>query len=102
MAKQLLRFQLKKGVLQGDPASPLLFNLCFNPLMKLLDTPHYKNLGYVWGNGPLQRCNWMQYADDAAIIASSQKMHKVYQVYSTPGVRGQIWKFDWINVTVLV
>jgi len=37
---------VKRGVLQGDPCSPLFFNLCFNSLMRLLETPQYKQLGY--------------------------------------------------------
>ena len=37
------------GVLQGDPSSPLLFNICFNSLIKVLDSPNYKKLGFIWG-----------------------------------------------------
>jgi len=64
---------VNKGVLQGDPCSPLLFNLCFNSLMRLLELPAYLQMGYTWGNNTFQRCNWLQYADDALIIANSQK-----------------------------
>ncbi|MFI5407015.1 MAG: reverse transcriptase domain-containing protein [Nitrososphaerales archaeon] len=65
--------RVQKGVLQGDPCSPLLFNVCFNSLMKVLETPNYSKIGYIWGKRSSQQCNWLQYADDAAIIAKDQK-----------------------------
>ena len=37
--------RVEKGVLQGDPCSPLLFNLCFNLLMMTLHKPEYQKLG---------------------------------------------------------
>ena len=64
---------VEKGVLQGDPCSPLLFNICFNSLVRVLDSPEYRNMGYIWGNKNSQTCNWLQYADDAALIAKDQK-----------------------------
>jgi len=65
--------RVEKGVLQGDPSSPLLFNICFNSLVRLLDSDKYRALGHIWGNKSSQSCNWLQYADDAAIVTSSQK-----------------------------
>ena len=41
--------KVTKGVLQGDPCSPLLFNLCFNTLMRILREKKLENLGYIWG-----------------------------------------------------
>ncbi|MDW0252306.1 MAG: reverse transcriptase domain-containing protein, partial [Nitrososphaeraceae archaeon] len=64
---------VEKGVLQGDPLSPLLFNLCFDSLVKILDTPNYRKLGYIWGKKCTQTCNWLQYADDATLISRDQK-----------------------------
>jgi len=64
---------VNKGVLQGDPCSPLLFNLCFNSLLRVLETPFYSKLGYIWGKSSFNHCNWLQYADDAVIIAKDQK-----------------------------
>ena len=64
---------VQRGVLQGDPSSPLLFNLCFNSLVYVLDSPNYKKLGFIWGNKLSQSTNWLQYADDAALIAKDQK-----------------------------
>jgi len=66
--------EVKKGVLQGDPSSPLLFNLCFNLLMQVLAKPEFKSLGYIWG--PKQatfETSWLQFADDAAIISNSTR-----------------------------
>jgi hypothetical protein len=63
---------VNRGVLQGDPCSPLLLNLCVNSMMRLLETPAYCQLGYSWGNSPHHQCSWLQYADDALIIAKSQ------------------------------
>src|SRR3989442_8068234 len=62
---------VRRGVLQGDPCSPLLFSLCFNSLMRLLESPGYKQMGYFWGKHQHQQCSWLQYADDALIIANS-------------------------------
>jgi len=42
--------RVERGVLQGDPASPLLFNICFNTLMHVLLLPRYKQLGFSYGN----------------------------------------------------
>src|SRR6218665_2129392 len=63
-------------VLQGDPCSPLtcMFNLCFNTLMKTLPKPEFKCLGYIWGPpSKTTTCSWLQFADDAVIIASNVK-----------------------------
>src|SRR6267154_5184209 len=62
---------VRRGVLQGDPCSPLLFNICFNSLMRLLETPEYKQMGYFWGMRQYNQCSWLQYADDALIVANS-------------------------------
>ena len=41
--------------------------------MRLLETDVYRSMGYFWGKSNHQQCNWLQYADDAAIIAKSQR-----------------------------
>src|SRR6218665_3767860 len=43
------QLMVERGVLQGDPCSSLMFNLCFNTLMKTLSKPEFKSLGYIWG-----------------------------------------------------
>ena len=64
--------EVEKGVLQGDPCSPLLFNLCFNLLMQTLAKSELNNLGFIWGpqHTPFE-CSWLQFADDAAIVSNS-------------------------------
>src|ERR1700690_1069137 len=73
-------------VLQGDPSSPLLFNLCFNTLMLTLDQPMYRKLGFSWGSQhSRQQRAWLQFADDAAIVAadnaSAQGLLNVFQAW---------------------
>ena len=41
--------QVDRGVLQGDPCSPLIFNICFNPLMQTVIQSKYLHLGYMLG-----------------------------------------------------
>ena len=78
--------RVERGVLQGDPSSPLLFNLCFNTLMLTIDQPLYKKLGFSWGpKRSRQQRAWLQFADDAAIIAadnaSAQALLNVFQAW---------------------
>jgi len=68
----LLRFE--SGVLQGDPYSPLIFNVCFKTLIKVIKQPQYQQLGYMWGAADaLHRRAWMQFYDDAALISDDTK-----------------------------
>ena len=71
--------RVERGVLQGDPCSPLLFNLCFNTLMLTLNQPIYRKLGFSWrSRANRQERAWLQFADDAAIVASDNLVHKAY------------------------
>ena len=71
--KQMTPFlPVEKGVLQGDPCSPLLFNICFNPFMKMISQPKYTDLGYYWGPTACVR-SWLQFADDTALISRDVK-----------------------------
>ena len=55
--------------------SPVLFNLCFNTLMVTVADKKYQQLGYLWSttNSSLHPRAWMQFADDAALIAPDVK-----------------------------
>lgn len=65
---------VKRGVLQGDPSSPLLFNLCFNSLMTIVNQDVYRQHGYTTRlNQRFFHINWLQFADDALAIAKSAK-----------------------------
>ena len=76
---------MEREVLQSDPSSPLLFNLCFNTLMLTLDQPIYnRKLGFSWGaKHSRQQRSWLQFADDAALVAadnaSAQGLLNVFQ-----------------------
>ena len=63
---------IEKGVFQGDPCSPLLFNLCFNTLMRTLKKTNLANLGYIWGpKHSTNECAWLQFADVAVILSKN-------------------------------
>ena len=66
--------QVDRGVLQGDPCSPLIFNICFNPLMQTVIQSKYLHLGYMWGpNADLRSRSWLQFADDTVLISDNIK-----------------------------
>lgn len=58
---------IRRGVKQGDPLSPLLFNLVLDPLLKQLQETEY---GFRLGEGRLAA---MAYADDVAIFSPSEE-----------------------------
>ena len=87
-AKKTRQILVNKGVLQGDPCSPLLFNMCFNTLMVTLNKPELNQLGTIWGpKESMFQCSWMQFADDAAIVSSnvsnSQQLLDIFKAWCT-------------------
>jgi hypothetical protein len=65
---------VERGVLQGDPCSPLIFNICFNPLMQAVMQDKYQHLGYMWGpTADLRSRSWLQFADDTVLISDNIK-----------------------------
>lgn len=63
---------IEKGVLQGDCLSPLLFNLVVNALLKTIDTEKIRSMGYRYSES-LQPRHWFQFADDSALITSTEE-----------------------------
>ena len=68
------KIKVGKGVLQGDPCSPILFNICFNTLIRTIAQDKFKSLGVAWGPSTSPSVtSWLQFADDAALIAHDCK-----------------------------
>ena len=61
-----------KGVLQGDCLSLLLFNICFNSLLKCIDDEQIKCVGYVYSDAMTPR-HWFQFADDSTIATATDE-----------------------------
>jgi hypothetical protein len=76
---------VERGVLQGDPCSPLLFNMRFNILMLTISAPKYQQFGYLWGpSSTLHPSSWLQFADDTALISNTVNgAQSLLDVYAT-------------------
>lgn len=61
----VMRTEVKKGVLQGDPLSPALFNYVMDRALAALSN----NLGYSLGN---KKLNCVAYADDIILLNGSK------------------------------
>ena len=71
---------VRRGVLQGDCLSPLLFNLCFNTFIQFITAEKYKHLGFSVhdeNDRMFQPVRWFQFADDAAVITSGEKENQI-------------------------
>jgi retron-type reverse transcriptase len=58
---------MTRGVKQGDPLSPLLFNIAMDPLLEAISA---QNHGYKWDESGLQ-LEALCYADDNGLLTSS-------------------------------
>ena len=67
---------VKKGVLQGDSASPLIFNLIINTFILYVKENQYSQLGYTFEKGFLPR-NWYQFADDAIAVTPTERENQL-------------------------
>ena len=59
-----------RGVKQGDPLSPILFNIAMDPLLTSLENA---GKGFKYGSGDSERITALAFADDLAALASSSK-----------------------------
>lgn len=62
---------IRKGVKQGCPLSPLLFDLCLEPLLRVIET-HYSDLGYHLGDTNATK-TIQAYADDLILFSDNER-----------------------------
>ena len=61
---------VRRGVLQGNCLSPLLFNMCFNTFVQHIKVEKYRQFGFSFKL--LNPVHWFQFADDAAVITTQE------------------------------
>ena len=66
-------FSFNKGVFQGDPLSPIVFLICFNPILEKLKQVESK-YGY---NLEDERIITLPFADDFNLITTDKKRHQI-------------------------
>ena len=64
--------KVKRGVLQGNSLSLLLFNLIFNTSINTVNSGKVKCMEYVY-QGCLSPKHCFQFADDTAIVTALEK-----------------------------
>ena len=65
-------FEFKRGVFQGDPLSPTIFLMCFNPVLEYLKEQQ-DQFGYKWGD---RKIITTPYADDFNLITGNKLQHQ--------------------------
>ena len=71
---------VRKGVLQGDCLSPLLFNMCFNTFIQCIRQEKYKQLGFSSHDKLdclFKPIHWFQFADDAAVVTTNERENQL-------------------------
>ena len=63
---------INRGTKQGCPVSPLLFNLCLEPLFKAINVINAADGYTVVQNGDVAKFSIMAYADDILLISNSK------------------------------
>jgi hypothetical protein len=64
-------FSFKRGVFQGEPLSPIIFLLAFNPVIESLQSE--KNLGFQLAG---EQVITLPYADDFLLMTTNLKTHQ--------------------------
>lgn len=83
---------LKKGVRQGDPLSPILFNICIEPLIRIIKE---SKAGYKFKGNPNLMISIMAYADDILITTNTlEEMNIQFKVL------GDFCNWTGININV--
>ena len=75
---------VRKGVLQSDCLSPLLFNMCFNTFIQFVRQEKYKQLGFSTHDQLyclFTPVHWFQFADDAAVISTNEQENQLLLNY---------------------
>ena len=85
---------ITRGVKQGDPWSPLLFNIAMDALLAEIAK---QNNGYKFGPSPLDRIESLAYADDNALLTGSPEemnvnLAIVQKFYKVTGMRLNVKK----------
>ena len=65
-----------RAVWQGDPLSPLTFNLIFNTFIRYIKSERFEQLGYRYNN-ILTSKHWFQFLDDAAVVTGLESENQV-------------------------
>jgi hypothetical protein len=62
---------IARGVKQGCPLSPVLFDSCIDPLIEKLSSAQFKDDGFYWGFQKEDGVTAQAYADDILLFSSS-------------------------------
>jgi hypothetical protein len=84
---------MTRGVKQGDPLSPLLFNIAMDPLLEAISA---QNNGYKWDESGLQ-LEALCYADDNGLLTEDPKdmqenLEVVNEFYRATGMKLNVKK----------
>ena len=71
---------VRKGVLQGDCLSPLVFNMWFSTFIQYIRQEQYKQLGFSSHDKLdclFKPIHWFQFADDAAVLTTNERENQL-------------------------
>ena len=72
---------VRRGVLQGDCLSPLLFNTCFNTFIQYIREDKYKQLGFSSQDKLdclFKPIHLFQFADDSAVVTTNECENQLF------------------------